>query len=96
MPGVTRDSVLTAARVLLGLTVEERPLALDELLGDAVEVFCTGTAWTVRSVGEIAHRQARVRFDRHEVRAQLWEIISGIQTGRRDDPFGWTRAVSRR
>ena len=93
MPGVTRDSALVVAREVLGLTVEERPLAIDEMLADAVEVFCTGTAWTVKSVREIAHRDRVVRLVRQEVRAQLWEIISGVQTGRRDDAFGWTREV---
>ena len=96
MPGVTRDSVIAAAARLLGLRVEERPLALDELLDDAAEVFCTGTAWTVRSVREIAHRDRVVSFASQELRAQLWEIISGVQTGRREDPFRWTRAVPQR
>jgi branched-chain amino acid aminotransferase len=96
MPGVTRDSVIAAARAMLGLTVEERPIALDELLADAVEVFCTGTAWTVKSVCEIAHRTRQVRFPSSTVRAQLWEIICGVQTGRREDPFSWTRLVPTR
>ncbi len=60
---------------------------------DAVEVFCTGTAWTLKSVREIAHRDRVVRLAPQQVRAQLWEIISGVQTGRREDPFGWTREV---
>jgi branched-chain amino acid aminotransferase len=96
MPGVTRDSALVVARKVLGLTVEERPLAIDELLTDAVEVFCTGTAWTVKSVRELAPRDRTVRFARQDVCAQLWEVISGVQSGRREDPFGWTREVSPR
>ncbi len=95
LPGITRDSVITVARQLLGLTVVERPLAADEVLHDAVEVFCTGTAWTVKSVREIAHRDRVVRFGPQDIRAQLWEILSGVQTGRREDPFGWTREVPR-
>jgi branched-chain amino acid aminotransferase len=96
MPGVTRDSAIVVARTLLGLTVEERRLGVEELLTDAVEVFCTGTAWTVRSVREIAHRDRTARYARQDVCAQLWEVISGVQSGRRDDPFGWTREVPRR
>jgi len=96
MPGVTRDSAIVVARTLLGLAVEERPVAVDELLDDAVEVFCTGTAWTVKSVHELAHRDRTVRFARQDVCAQLWEVISGVQSGRREDPFGWTREVSPR
>jgi branched-chain amino acid aminotransferase len=96
MPGVTRDSAIVVARELLGLTVEERPLSVEELLGETVEVFCTGTAWTVKSVREIAHRERLVRYRPQDVSAQLWEIISGVQTGRRDDPFTWTREVPQR
>jgi branched-chain amino acid aminotransferase len=95
LPGITRDSVIVVAQRLLGLTVDERPLGVDELLDEAVEVFCTGTAWTVKSVREIAHRDRVVRFGPQEIRAQLWEILSGVQTGRREDPFGWTREVPR-
>lgn len=93
MPGVTRDSAIVVARELLGLTVEERPVSIDELLADAIEVFCTGTAWTVKNVREVAFRDRVVRFDQEHLRAQLWEIICGVQTGRREDPFGWTREV---
>jgi branched-chain amino acid aminotransferase len=96
LAGVTRDSVIVAARELLGVSVEERPISIDELCESAVEVFCTGTAWTVKSVREIAHRDRAVHFDQQAVRTQLWEIISDIQTGRRDDPFAWTREVPHR
>jgi len=93
LAGVTRNSVIVVARELLGLTVEERPTSIDELCDSAVGVICTGTAWTVRSVRESAHRDRTVRFDQQDLRAQLWEIIYGVQTGRRNDPFGWTREV---
>jgi branched-chain amino acid aminotransferase len=96
MPGVTRDSVIAAARLWLGLTVEERSVAVEELLSDAVEVFCTGTAWTVKSVGELAHRDHVARFTQHDVRDRLWEILHGIQTGRREDTQGWTCLVPTR
>jgi len=96
MPGVTRDSAIVVAGRLLGLAVEQRPLSLEELLADAVEVFCTGTAWTVTSVREIAHGDREVRFPQQHVRAQIWEIISGVQSGRREDSFGWTRVVAQR
>lgn len=95
MPGVTRDSVIVVATQELGLAVEERPLSVDELLSDGIEVFCTGTAWTVRQVGEIVYRDRAARFDQRHLCPQLWEIISGVQSGRRDDPFGWTREVPR-
>ena len=90
---MTRDSVLTVAREELGLDVQERPIAIEEVLGDAREAFCTGTAWTLKSVGEIAFRDRSVRLPGREVRDRLWEIIGGIQTGRHPDGRGWTRIV---
>lgn len=38
----------------MGMQVEERPVAVDELL-DADEVFCTGTAVVVSPVGSITY-----------------------------------------
>jgi branched-chain amino acid aminotransferase len=93
LAGVTRDSAIIVAREDLGLDVQERPISIDEILTEAREVFCTGTAWTVRSVGEIAFRDRSVRLPGREVRDRLWEIIGGIQTGRRADSRGWIRPV---
>ena len=93
LAGVTRDSVLTIAREELGLDVQERPISIDEVLAEASEAFCTGTAWTLKSVDEIAFRDRSVRLQAREVRDRLWEIIGGIQTGRRADERGWIRLV---
>jgi branched-chain amino acid aminotransferase len=93
LAGATRDSALTIAREELGLDVQERPIGIDELMAEAREAFCTGTAWTLRSVDEIAFRDRSVRLQAREVRDRLWEIIGGIQTGRRADERGWTRLV---
>ena len=93
LAGVTRDSVLTVAREDLGLDVLERPISIDEVLVDSREIFCTGTAWTLRSVEELAFRNTSVRLPGSEVRDRLWEIIGGIQTGRLADQRGWTRLV---
>ena len=93
LAGVTRDSVLTIAREELGLDVQERPIGIDEVLADAREAFCTGTAWTLKSVGEIAFRDRSVHLAGREIRGRLWEVIGGIHAGRRPDRRGWTRLV---
>jgi hypothetical protein len=93
LAGVTRDSVLVIARQELGLDVQERQIGIDDVLADAREAFCTGTAWTLKSVGEIVFRGRSVRLPGSEVRDRLWEIIGGIQTGRLADQRGWTRLV---
>ncbi|PJA15074.1 MAG: branched chain amino acid aminotransferase [Elusimicrobia bacterium CG_4_10_14_0_2_um_filter_63_34] len=94
LPGITRESVIRIAREVLGFKVEERPLSIDEVISDAAEVFCTGTAWTVRSVGEIQRREASHAFEKPKAAPVLLEALRGIQSGKRPDPFGWTRAVS--
>jgi branched-chain amino acid aminotransferase len=93
LAGITRDSVITVAREDLGLDVEERPIAIDEVLDGAQEAFCTGTAWTIARVGEIAFRDRTATIRGRDVRDGLWEILGGIQTGRRADRRGWTRLV---
>ena len=93
LAGVTRDSVIAIAREDLGLDVVERPIAIEEVLADAQEAFCTGTAWTLKRVGEIAFRDRSVSIQGRDVRDALWDILGGIQTGRRDDRRGWTRLV---
>ena len=93
LPGITRDSVIRAARDILRIPVEERPIEIDEALGEGEEMFCTGTAWTVQSVREVVHRGRAHGFPKSDARKALLDIIRGIQTGERDDPFGWTKEV---
>jgi branched-chain amino acid aminotransferase len=93
LPGVTRDSTLRVARDLLRLPVEERRVSIDEVIEEGEEFFCTGTAWTLLSVREIVYRSTAKAFPREEARKALLEVIRGIKTGERDDPFGWTVSV---
>lgn len=92
LPGVTRDSTLHVARHL-GVAVEERAVAIDEAAADAVGMFCTGTAYTLARVDEVVWGGRTLVFPDDAVRARLFEVVRGIQTGTRDDPWGWTRAV---
>jgi branched-chain amino acid aminotransferase len=93
LAGSTRGAVLRVARELFGLTVEERAVALDEVLADAVELFCTGTAWTVQRVRELEHRGRTHTFPGDGLRTRLFEVVHGVQTGAREDPFGWVYQV---
>jgi len=93
LPGVTRDSVIRIAREKLGITVEERPLPIDEVMEDATELFFTGTAYTLLSVGELSYRDDTASFPASSVRDSLFEILDGIQTGRGEDPYGWNREI---
>jgi branched-chain amino acid aminotransferase len=94
LSGITRDSVLRVAREVLKLTVKEEPVAIEQVLSEGEEVFCTGTAWTVQSVRELTYRGRAQGFPRSETRRALLEVLRGIQTGAREDPYGWTREVT--
>jgi branched-chain amino acid aminotransferase len=89
LPGITRDSVLRIARELLGFDVEERPLPIDEVMEEGAELFFAGTAYTLQSVAELSFREEAREFTETDKRDALYEILDGIQTGRREDPFGW-------
>jgi branched-chain amino acid aminotransferase len=93
LPGVTRESTVAVARDILGLTVEERPLPIEEVIEEGVEVFCTGTAWTIQNVKEIVHEDRTHSLPESRTCKELLEILRGIQTGAREDPFGWTTEI---
>ncbi|KAL4649418.1 hypothetical protein ACB092_01G012500 [Castanea dentata] len=58
LPGVTRRSIIEIA-LDHGYQVEECVIPIDELI-DADEVFCTGTAVGVASVGSITYEGKRI------------------------------------
>lgn len=93
LPGITRDSTIRVARELHGLQVEERPLSIEEVCDEGVEMFCTGTAWTLQSVREIEYRDRTVSFTSEETRHILYDTLRGIQLGEREDPFDWILEV---
>ena len=96
LAGVTRESIITLARAR-GMSVEERPVALDELVaasqaGTLREVFGTGTAAVVSAIGELAWEEGTIQLPEagpgsagETLRAEL----SAIQVGEARDRFGW-------
>lgn len=101
LPGVTRDSVLALAREW-GMPVEERRLAIDEVIeagraGTLEEAFGAGTAAVIAPVEEISHDGQKVRIHsegRGPVGQKLYEAITGIQRGKREDTFGWITRIT--
>nr|XP_023884468.1 branched-chain amino acid aminotransferase 1, mitochondrial-like isoform X1 [Quercus suber] len=89
LPGVTRRSIIEIARDH-GYQVEERVIPIDELI-DADEVFCTGTAVGVASVGSITYEGKRIKFKTgaQTVSQELYSTLVGIKTGLIEDKMGW-------
>ncbi|KAH9694954.1 Branched-chain-amino-acid aminotransferase 2 [Citrus sinensis] len=90
LPGITRKSIIEITHVL-GYQVKERAIPVEELF-DAEEVFCTGTAVGVNSVNSITYQDTRIAYKRGAgtVGQKLYEMLTGIQTGRIEDKMGWT------
>ncbi|MDR2348030.1 MAG: branched-chain amino acid aminotransferase [Bifidobacteriaceae bacterium] len=100
LEGVTRASVLQLARDR-GREVVERPIALSELMdgigsGAVAEVFACGTAAVVTPVGRLAGEgfdQAVGDGAPGALTMELYEELTGIQYGRREDRHGWTHRL---
>lgn len=95
LDGVTRNSVCRIAKDLIGLSVEETDVTLDEVL-DADEVFCTGTAVVVTPVGKITHNGVTTEICGNlmgPITENIRNTILGIQREELNDPFGWITLV---
>ncbi|CAG9462729.1 unnamed protein product [Pedinophyceae sp. YPF-701] len=94
LPGVTRASICELAKSL-GFEVLEEAVSIDEAL-DADEIFTTGTAVVVSSVGSITHEGNKVEYCDGKVgpvTMQMYDRLTGIQSERYEDEFGWVRCV---
>lgn len=98
--GVTRDSVIRIARDW-GVDVQERRITIDEVFdahkdGSLQEVFGSGTAAVISPVGTIQHRDEAITIHNNEIgpfARSLFDEITGIQYGRKEDRFGWVHRV---
>jgi len=96
LAGINRKSVIALAGNQ-GVPVEERRIAIDEVMESAVECFVTGTAAGVSSIESIEH-QGTTRVFRGgqvgELTQELGRSLKGIQYGVLEDTFGWMVPVA--
>ena len=100
LPGVTRASCIQLLKSF-GYKVEERKLALDEVIeayknGKLNEAFGTGTAAVVSPMGLLDTEDMKMEINNGEigeVAQKLYDTLTGIQWGRVADEFGWTVRV---
>jgi len=100
LPGITRDSVLAILRGW-GMKVSERRLTIQEVAeaskdGRLKEVFATGTAAVISPVGELCWKDQCMVINNEEIGAvsqKLYDELVAIQTGQKNDEFGWTVEV---
>ena len=100
LPGVTRDSILQLLRSWDVPTVERR-LAVEEIFrahadGRLVEAFGCGTAAVVSPIGKLEWQGKTIEISEGKTGAitqRVYDTLTGIQTGRLPDPFGWVVEV---
>ena len=93
LPSITKRSLLTVAREYLGLEVEERQVALEEI-GDFAECGLCGTAAVISPVGKVIDHGREITFGQDasepgEICMKLKETLTGIQLGEKEAPEGW-------
>jgi branched-chain amino acid aminotransferase len=100
LPGITRRSCIQMLKDK-GYTEEERLLSVEELAqaakdGTLEEAWGTGTAAVVSPIGELCVDDEIYVIGGGKigpVTATLYEELTGIQYGKRPDPYGWTAKV---
>jgi branched-chain amino acid aminotransferase len=101
LSGVTRDSVMKLAPSL-GFTVEERQIEINDLMGDIragkiTEAFGSGTAAVITPVGKLCYKEECLQLTGGNVGGitqELYDTLTGIQTGKLKDEFGWVKFVA--
>ena len=100
LPGVTRNSVIALCKKM-GYEVEERRISAQELIeaqksGKLEECFGTGTAAVISPVGKLRYVDDVMIINNNEigeVSQKLYDTLTGIQWGKREDDMGWTVEV---
>jgi branched-chain amino acid aminotransferase len=95
LPSVTMKSVVTIAQEELGLEVELRRVAIDEV-AQLAEMGCTGTAAVITPVAVVHHEGRDLPIGEKApgpITLDLYERLTGIQRGKRPDTRGWVVPV---
>ena len=96
LDGITRRSCIQLLKDW-GYEVEERRISAEELFeaaenGTLEEAWGTGTAAVVSPIGELAWGEKKTVINDNkigEITQKLYDVVTGIQWGRLEDPHGW-------
>lgn len=100
LPGITRDSTIQLLKNW-GVKITERKIEIKELFdahanGTLEEAFGTGTAAVISPIGELNWNEKVITVNNGkigELSAKIYNTITGIQSGKLEDKFGWTVEV---
>ncbi|HHU61952.1 MAG: branched-chain amino acid aminotransferase [Bacillota bacterium] len=98
LPGITRDSVITLLKSW-GIPVVERRLSVEELFkahaeGKLIEAFGCGTAAVISPIGKLEWQGQEIEVTGGkigELTQRIYDTITGIQSGKIEDEFGWVQ-----
>lgn len=96
LPGITRKSCIEVLKDA-GFNVSERLLSIDELVdamenGTLEEAWGCGTAAVVSPIGKLFYNGKTYTINNNEigeVTQALYDKITGIQWGKKEDKYGW-------
>jgi len=97
LPSITNLSLQKLADEM-GLTVEKRPVHLDEI-GEFEEVGACGTAAVISPIKKIVDQETSKTYEYcldgnpGPVSVKLYEKLTAIQYGDQPDPYGWIEIV---
>ena len=100
LPGITRKSCIELLKDK-GYTVSERLISVDELAaamenGTLEEAWGCGTAAVVSPIGELCYKDKKYTVNDGkigEVTQWLYDTLTGIQWGEKEDTYGWTLGI---
>ena len=103
LPGVTRDSVIQILKDW-NIKITERSVSLDEIIseykkGNLLEVFGTGTAAIISSVGSLGYKDLEMKLnpvEAGELACKLFEELTSIHGGLKEDIHNWLTHVEKK
>ncbi|MDF2790188.1 MAG: branched-chain amino acid aminotransferase [Neobacillus sp.] len=101
LPGVTRDSVIELLKYWK-IPVREDRISIEEVFaahkrGELEEVFGAGTAAVISPVGELTWKDQSITINDNRIgqlSQDIYNELTGIQLGKKEDPFNWTVKVT--
>jgi branched-chain amino acid aminotransferase len=102
LPGITRKSVISILKNR-SENITERKVTIDEIVkayddGTLKEIFGTGTAAVVSPVGWLTYKDKDMVINNGkpgEIALKLFDEITSIQYGEKEDSFGWLTEVEK-
>jgi branched-chain amino acid aminotransferase len=96
LPGVTRDSVIRRLKDW-DMNITERLVSIDEIIseykkGNLLEIFGTGTAAIISSVGILGYKDLEIKLSTDEpgeLALKLFEELTSIHRGTKEDVHNW-------